>query len=68
MQHAQNSKFHETATMRATEFKRLVENKANPIDVQINNTRQDIIERNRVRPRTIIDTIMNCGRQNIPLG
>ena len=66
-QHAQKTKVHETATIRASEFKCMVENKAKPIDMQINNARREIIERNRVQLRAIVGAIITCGRQNIPL-
>ena len=45
----------------------MVENKAKPIDMQINNARREIIERNRVQLRAIVGAIITCGRQNIPL-
>ena len=65
--HAQKSKVHETATIRASEFKHMVENKAKPIDMQINNAGREIIERNRVQLCAIVGAIITCGRQNIPL-
>jgi hypothetical protein len=36
-----------------------MENKTKPIDVQVNNARREIIERNRVRLCIIVDTIMD---------
>ena len=66
IQHAQKSKVHETATIRASEFRRMMERKSTPIDVQLNNARRELIE-NRMRLSTIIGAILTCGRQNIAL-
>ena len=66
-QHAQKSKVHETATMRASEFKRFIERKRVPIDAQLNNARRELIEKNRMRLHPIINAIITCGRQNIAL-
>ena len=66
-QHAQKSKVHETATMRASEFRRLFEGKRMPIDVQLSNARRELMEKNRMRLHPIIDAIITCGRQNIAL-
>ena len=67
IQHAQKSKVHETATIRASEFRRMMERKSTPTDVQLNNARQELIEKNRMRLSTIIGAILTCGRQNIAL-
>jgi hypothetical protein len=52
---------------RPSKFKRTIENKTKLIYIQVNNAHREIIERNRVRLHTIIDTIITCGRQNIAL-
>lgn len=65
--HVKTSKVHETATIRATEFKRVMENKQLGIDLQINHARKQLIEKNRMRLRPIVDAIITCGRQNLAL-
>ena len=57
-QHGQTSKVHQTATLRATEFKRTMERKTVAIDEQLNNKRREIIEMNRARLRAIVDAII----------
>ena len=66
-QHSEKSKVHETATLRAMQFKLSIENKALGIDLQLNTARQELIEKNRSRLRPIVDCIITCGRQNLAL-
>ena len=65
--HAEKSPIHKTATIRALNFKRVMENQETRIDVQINNARQELIQKNRMPLRPIVGAILTCARQNIPL-
>ena len=65
--HAEKSKVHETATVLLTNFKRVMEKQTVRIDVQLNNARQELMERNRTRLRPIIGAVLTCARQNILL-
>ena len=51
--HALTSKIHEAATVRATEFKRVMEHKKVGIDLQLNDARRELIEKNRMRLRPV---------------
>ena len=62
-QHCEKSSVHATATLRATQFKLMIENKALGIGVQLNTARQELIEKNRSRLHPIVDCIITCGRQ-----
>ena len=53
--------------MRALQFKQLMEQKTTPIDVQLDRIKLKQIEENRKRLQPIVDTVILCGRQNIPL-
>ena len=66
-QHGEKSNVHAMATLRATQFKQMIENKTLGIDVQLNTARQELIEKNRLRFRPIVDCIITCGRQNLAL-
>jgi hypothetical protein len=63
--HCEKSSVHATATLRATQFKLMIENKALGIDVQLNTARQELIEKNPSRLHPIVDCIITCGRQNL---
>jgi hypothetical protein len=65
--HALNSKVHETATLRATKFKRMIKRKTISIDDHLNNAQHQLIEKNRMHLDPIIDAVITCGRQNIAL-
>ena len=66
-QHGEKSNVHAMATLRATQFKLMVEKKTIGIDVQVNTARQELIEKNRSRLRPIVDCIITCVRQNLAL-
>ena len=66
-EHAEKSLVHRTATMRALQFKQLMEQKTTPVDVQLDRIKLKQIEENRKRLRPIVDAVIFCGRQNIPL-
>ena len=48
-------------------FVKVMSGKQDSISVHLNNTAKDLIARNRRNLQSIIDTIILCGRQNIPL-
>ena len=62
IRHTPKSKVHETAILLAMEFKRIMEQKTTPIDVQLNNAWRQLIEKNRAHLHAIVDAIITCGR------
>ena len=65
--HAIKSPVHMTATVMATEFRRFMENKTIPVDMQLNKLVCKQIAVNREKLKPIVEAIVMCGRQNIPL-
>ena len=66
-QHGEKSNVHAMATLRATQFKLIVEKKTVGIDLQLNTAKLELIQKNRSQLHTIVIVIITCGRQNIPL-
>ena len=66
-EHVEKSPIHHTATILASQFKLLMQQKATSIDVQLDSIWKKQIQKNRERLRSIVDAIILCGRQNIPL-
>ena len=64
-QHGEKSNVHATSTLLAAQFKQMIENKRLGIDVQLNTARQELIEKNRIRLRPIVDCVITCGRQTL---
>lgn len=56
--HASSSMVYKTATVRADDFKKVMEQKKIEFDVQICNAKRELIGRNRKRLRSIIDAII----------
>ena len=65
--HATKSPIHATATIRATQFRRCMENKTESIDVQLNNKVSEMVRENREKLKPIVAAIVFCGRQNVAL-
>ena len=48
-------------------FMKVMNGKQDSISVQLNNAAKDLVAMNRKKLQSIVDTIILCGRQNIPL-
>lgn len=58
--------YHQTAVLRASNFLACISNRSD-IASQVDNTRSRLIADNRERLKPIVETVLLCGRQNIPL-
>eukprot|EP00112_Aurelia_sp_Birch-Aquarium-sp1_P017236 Seg3978.1 transcript_id=Seg3978.1/GoldUCD/mRNA.D3Y31 product="52 kDa repressor of the inhibitor of the protein kinase" protein_id=Seg3978.1/GoldUCD/D3Y31 len=65
--HAVNSQVHRTATILSSEFKRYMDQSSTPIDIQLDTLKNEQVRKNREKLRPIVDAVILCGRQNIPL-
>ena len=65
--HACKSPIHATATLRAAQFRRSMENAMESIDVQLNTKVSEQVRENREKMKIIVGGIIFCGRQNIAL-
>ncbi|XP_054276712.1 zinc finger MYM-type protein 1-like [Macrosteles quadrilineatus] len=63
----QNTDYHKKCLLQANQLALVSKNRQDPIDQQINSALKEQIEENRRRFRPIVETIILCGRQNIPL-
>ena len=61
------SKVHQVAAANSSDFRRVMEGKQAPIDIQLNNARREMIEKNRMKPRPIVSCIITYARQNVAL-
>ena len=61
--HASKSRFHQTSSVRAVNFHKCMENKAKPINVQLNEAVLKRIQENREKLIPIVGAIILCGRQ-----
>jgi hypothetical protein len=60
------TQYHKTSVLRASNFATSMANQ-NDILVQVDTTRSKQIKDNRERLKPIIETVLLCGRQNIPM-
>lgn len=65
--HANKSQLHHTATIRASQFRSFMEQKQIPIDQQLSQAMSEQVKKNRDKLIPIIEAIILCERQNIPL-
>ena len=65
--HIVNSPIHKTATLRASHFRRSMENEAASVDVQLNHLLSEQVSKNRQKLKPIIEAILLCARQCIAL-
>ena len=65
--HAAKSAVHKTATLRCCQFKAVMENKESSIKVKCDTAVLRQVELNRKKLLPIVEAIILCGRQNIPL-
>ena len=65
--HVDKSPIHATATMKASQFRLVMENRTKSIDLQLDNICSKQVEQNRLKLKPIVGAIVFCGRQNIAL-
>ena len=65
--HVDKSPIHATATMKASQFRLVMENRAKSIDLQLDNICSKQVEQNRLKLKPIVGAIVFCGHQNIAL-
>ena len=65
--HFFETQFHKLAVQAAMMFSKVQQNKALSIDQQLNTLRQERIAQNRAKLRSIVETVIFCGRQGIAL-
>lgn len=66
-QHFFGKQFHKDAVQKAMMFKKVQLNQATLIDQQLSTLRQQWVKQNRLKLRSIVETIIFCGRQGIAL-
>ena len=59
--------YHKSAIVRADEFCQVMNNQQSDIRCQMNRAMADRVTSNRMKLASIVQTIVFCGRQNIPL-
>ena len=59
--------YHKEAVVKMESFMKVMSGQQDSISVQINNAAKELIATNRKKLQSIIETIILCGRQNIPL-
>lgn len=65
--HFHRKKFHKLAVEAAVTFMQIQSKRMLSIDQQLSIQRRTTVARNRLKLRSIIETIIFCGRQGIPL-
>ena len=65
--HSTKSQVHKTATLRASNFRACLENKAVPVNVLLNDQICKQVRLNREKLIPIVEGIILCGRQNLAL-
>ena len=65
--HDQKSPMHRTATVRAVHLRQRMEQNVLPINVQVNRAINEQVLKNREKLKPIVEAVLLCGRQNIPL-
>ena len=59
--------YHKEAVVKMESFTTVMSGQQDSISVQINNAAKELVAQNRKKLHSIIETIILCGRQNIPL-
>jgi len=65
--HFTGNKAHNEAVSQAMEFTAVMENKKDPINRQLNKEVAIRVAKNRIILKSIVETVIFCARQNIPL-
>lgn len=63
----ENTEYHKFSIIKAQNLALVRQKKMDPVSLQIDSAAKEKIEENRRRISPIVDTIIMCGRQNIPL-
>ena len=66
-EHEDKSTVHRTATMRVLQCKSFMQNKTTSVDLLMNTCKREQMADHRQYLRPIVDRIIVCGKQNIPL-
>ena len=66
-EHFHGKKFHKVAVEAAMAFMQVQNNRVLAINQQLSIQRRETVAQNRLRLRSIVETIIFCGRQGIPL-
>ena len=61
-------RFHQAAVELAMSFLAVMENKSQGFDTQLSSIRRGNVAENRLKLKSIVETIILCGREGIPLG
>ena len=59
--------YHKAAVVRMDDFLKVMKGQQSSIQVRVNETAMQLVATNRKKLHSIIETIVLCGRQNIPL-
>ena len=59
--------YHKEALVKMDSFFKVMTGQQSSICVQLNDVAKEVIAKNRKRLQSIVETIILCGRQNIPL-
>lgn len=65
--HNIHSTMHKHASNEVVTFKQMMDQKTLPVDKQVNEKAKRQIELNRTKLKSIVKTIVLCGKQNLPL-
>ena len=63
----ETKEFHRFSVVKMSEFTKVMTNQQPSIQSQLSQAKADIIASNRQKLASIVETILLCGRQNIPL-
>lgn len=63
----ESKEFHKYSVLRMDEFQKVMTNQQSSIRCQLQQATSDRITSNRLKLKSIIETIILCGQQNIPL-
>ena len=59
--------YHKTAVVKLDEFMKVMTGQQQSIQVRLNESARELVASNRKKLQSIVETIVFCGRQNIPL-
>ena len=66
-EHETKSQVHKTASLKANNFLQVMQNNAVSVGEQLNTALARLVDANRRILHSIVQTVLFCGRQNIPL-
>ena len=62
-----HKQYHKTAILKMNDFQKVMTNRQTSVQVQLNQAAVELVRNNRKKLVSIIQTIILCGQQNIPL-